>query len=75
MDKSNFSQLINKAKASPTTNVIQKVMPLKTKINTEVQFSFYLEKELLKELKLYAIDNDISIKAVINSSINQFLHK
>ncbi len=75
MEKSNFNDLINQAKSKNNTKVIQKITPIKVKQNNEIQFSFYLEKQLLKQLKLKAVELDISIKKIINRSIADFLDK
>jgi len=73
MEKQNFSELINKAKATNTIKTIQKVIPVKKEQSEEVQFSFYIEKKLLKQLKLKAIEEDKSLKLLINESIRSSL--
>ena len=73
MEKQNFKDLIKKAKASKETKTIQKVVPVALNQTEEVQFSFYLEKNLLKKLKQSALDKDLSIKAIINESIKNHL--
>ncbi len=73
MEKSNFGSLLNQAKASKKQKVIQKVVPVKTKDFDEVQFSFYIEKETLKQLKIKAIEEDKSIKILINQGIKNVL--
>jgi len=75
MDKENFQGLINQAKSSNKTKPLQKVVPIKVKENEEVQFSFYIEKQLLKKTKLKALENDVSIKSLINEAIKYFLEK
>ena len=75
MEKTNFNDLINKVKSSNTTKVIQKITPIKQKQNDEIQFSFYIEKQLLKRTKLKALENDVSIKSLINEAIKYFLEK
>ena len=75
MEKSNFKDLINKAKSNNTVKSIQIVTPIKLKQNTEVQFSFYIEKQLLKQVKLIALEKDLSIKSIINIAINEFIEK
>jgi len=70
MEKTDFNTLINKAKASSSNKTIQKVTPVNSKTTDETQFSFYIEKELLKKLKLKAIENDTSIKQLINKAIS-----
>jgi len=79
MEKTDFSQLINKAKNKSKTSVTQKVVPLdqnKKKENlNEVQFSFYIDKEVLKKLKMKALETESSIKSIINASIIYYLGK
>ncbi len=40
-----------------------------TKKTNEIQFSFYIEKGLLKKLKLKALQEETSIKHLINEAI------
>lgn len=77
MEKTDFNELINKAKASSNSNTraIQKVVPLISKKAGEVQFSFYIKKDLLKKLKLKALNENETIKSIINKSIETFLIK
>lgn len=69
MEKQNFNELINKAKSNNQKKTIQKIVPVSVKENEEIQFSFYMEKELLKRLKLKAVQEDTSIKQLINNAI------
>ena len=77
MEKTDFNELINKAKTSSKSNTraIQKVVPLISKKAGEVQFSFYIKKVLLKKLKLKALNENETIKSIINKSIETFLIK
>ncbi len=77
MEKTDFNELINKAKASSNSNnrATQKVVPLISKKADEVQFSFYIKKVLLKKLKLKALNENETIKSIINKSIETFLIK
>ena len=50
MEKQNMNELINKAKSSNQSKTIQKIVPITTKETEEIQFSFYIEKSLLKKL-------------------------
>ena len=59
MEKQNITDLINKAKSSNQQKAIQKIVPIVTKEIEEVQFSFYIEKELLKKLKFKALQEDV----------------
>ena len=75
MGKTDFNKLINKVKASSSNKTIQKVIPVNSKTTDETQFSFYIEKELLKKLKLKALQEDTSIKSIVNKSIETYLSK
>ncbi|WP_027125284.1 hypothetical protein [Gelidibacter mesophilus] len=73
MEKDKMSDLINQAKASSQVKTIQKVMPIKVKQEDEIQFSFYLPKKLLREVKLRALEEDLKIKEVINDALHLYL--
>lgn len=69
MEKQNINDLINKAKSSNQQKTIQKIVPVVAKEIEEVQFSFYLEKVLLKKLKLKALQEETSMKQLVNDAI------
>lgn len=73
MEKQNLNELINKAKSSNQQKTIQKIVPIEAKETQEIQFSFYLEKELLKKLKLKALQDDTSMKQIVNAAIKNYL--
>ena len=73
MEKQNINDLINKAKSSNQQKAIQKIVPIVTKEIEEIQFSFYLEKELLKKLKRKALQEDTSMKQIVNDAVRSFL--
>ena len=73
MEKQNINELINKAKSSNQSKTIQKIVPITTKETEEIQFSFYIEKSLLKKLKLKAIQDDTSMKQLVNNAIKNAL--
>ena len=73
MEKQNINELINKAKSSNQRRTIQKIVPVTTKEVEEIQFSFYIEKELLKKLKLKAVQQETSIKQLVNNAIKKSL--
>ncbi len=75
MEKQNINELISKAKASGQSKTVQKVIPVKNSQNEEVQFSFYLSKQLLKQLKQKALDSNKSIKTIINNALKAYLEK
>jgi hypothetical protein len=74
MKKIDINKLINKAKASNTKKAIQKVVPISINID-EIQFSFYIDKILLRKLKLRALNENESIKSIITKSIEMYLTK
>lgn len=73
MEKQNFNELINKAKSNNQKKTIQKIVPVTVKENEEVQFSFYIEKELLKKIKMRALNNESSIKTIIINALKNHL--
>ena len=73
MEKQNMNELINKAKSSNQSRTIQKIVPITTKGIEEIQFSFYMEKELLKKLKLKAVQEETSLKQLVNNAIKDSL--
>lgn len=75
MEKQNFNDLIKKAKAKNQSKTIQKVIPVTVKETEEVQFSFYLDKNLLKRIKQQALNKDESIKNIINKALENYLEK
>ncbi|MBO3097612.1 hypothetical protein [Gelidibacter pelagius] len=73
MEKQSINELISKAKASNQSKTVQKVIPVKSSQNEEVQFSFYLSKQLLKKVKLKALKEDEKIKTIINKALELYL--
>ena len=73
MEKQNINYLISKAKSSNQQKAVQKIVPVIIKEIEEVQFSFYIEKELLKKLKLKALQEDTSMKQIVNDAIKLLL--
>lgn len=75
MNNSEFKNLINKVKQNENQPVIQKVSTVHKDKKEEVQFNFYIEQELLKKIKLLAIEKNLSIKKIIHSSLILYLEK
>lgn len=73
MEKPNIGNLIEQVKKSSPKTTIQRIVPLKTKDLEEIQFSFYIEKSLLKDLKQRALNDDESIKATLIKVIEKYL--
>ncbi|EWH10559.1 Ribbon-helix-helix fold protein [Cellulophaga geojensis KL-A] len=74
MKKESFDSLLGKVKSSKIKIPIQKVVSEKESIlNNSKQFSFYIDVDLLKRLKTKALEEDRSIKDIINSSIEDYL--
>lgn len=57
------------------TNVKKEKKKTKILKGEKVKFCLYIDKKLLKKLKIYAINNDISISNKIESLINDFFSK
>ena len=68
-----MNDLINKVKSNNHQNQIQKIVPVSNKETEEVQFSFYIEKELYKKLKLKALQDEISMKEFLHNAIRNSL--
>lgn len=74
MAKENISDMISKVMSSSQPKTIQKVIPIKNKDDEEVQFSFYLTKQLLKKIKQRALDENQTIKHIINEALELYLN-
>ena len=72
MKEPDINSLISKAKASSNQSTIQKIVPIKQP-STETQCSFYIEKKLLKKLKLKALKNDCTYKQIITDALTEYL--
>ena len=75
MNDNNINDLIEKAKANSNAETIQKVVPIKKKVVDEVQFSFYLNKKVLKKIKLLALNENESIKSIIGKALENYIEK
>ena len=75
MKDNNINDLIEKAKANSNAETIQKVVPIKKKVVDEVQFSFYLNKKVLKKIKLLALNENESIKSIIGKALENYIEK
>lgn len=73
MKSENINDLINKVKSNNEQNKIQKIVPVSIKEIEEIQFSFYIEKDLYKKLKLKAINEEISMKEIMNEALRKFI--
>ena len=73
MKSENINDLINKVKSNNEQNKIQKIVPIVIKEIEEIQFSFYIEKELYKKLKLKAINEEMSMKEIMNEALRKFI--
>ena len=73
MESESMNDLINKVKSKNHQNQIQKIVPVSKKETEEVQFSFYIEKELYKKLKLKAFEKDITMKEFLHNAIRNSL--
>ncbi|SHK64153.1 hypothetical protein SAMN04488007_3484 [Maribacter aquivivus] len=75
MSKNEFYSLIAKAQASKPNTSIQKVVPEISITKNEKQFSFYIDKTILRKLKTKALEEDRSVKSIINESIHNYLNQ
>ena len=73
MKSDNINDLINKVKSNNKQNKIQKIVPVSIKEIEEIQFSFYIEKELYKKLKLKSINEEMSMKEIMNEALRKFI--
>ena len=73
MKSDNINDLISKVKSNNEQNKIQKIVPVSIKEIEEIQFSFYIEKELYKKLKLKWINEEISMKEIMNEALRKFI--
>ena len=73
MKSDNINDLISKVKSNNEQNKIQKIVPVSIKEIEEIQFSFYIEKELYKKLKLKSINEEISMKEIMNEALRKFI--
>lgn len=73
MKSDNINDLINKVKSNNEQSKIQKIVPVSIKEIEEIQFSFYIEKELYKKLKLKSINEEISMKEIMNEALRKFI--
>lgn len=73
MKSENINDLINQVKSNNEKNIIQKIVPISNKEIEEIQFSFYIEKELYKKLKLKAINEEMSMKEIMNEALRKFI--
>ena len=78
MEELNLESLINQAKTA-TKTPIQSVQPVninkvnKTNPEEELQIAFYLPKTLYKKVKLFALEQDVTIKTILNQSIEKYI--
>lgn len=73
MKSDNINDLISKVKSNNEQNKIQKIVPVSFKEIEEIQFSFYIEKELYKKLKLKSINEEMSMKEIMNEALRKFI--
>ena len=73
MKSDNINDLISKVKSNNKQNKIQKIVPVSIKEIEEIQFSFYIEKELYKKLKLKSINEEMSMKEIMNEALRKFI--
>ena len=73
IDDNAFDKLKNIQKSNPPK---QKVVQVKeSKRDNEKSYMLWLNKELLKDLKKRAIEEDSNMKEIIEKALNQYLRK
>ena len=75
MKKENFSLAVDQVLKSNSKITVQKVTPekkIKDAID-EKQVSFYIEKELLKKLKMKALEEGLNFKESMTMAIIRYL--
>ena len=82
MAREDFTKILGNITSNKQEETIQKVVPItpskkekeKNVIKEkEVQFSFFMEKELLKKMKLKALEEETSIKQLLIKAIKNYL--
>lgn len=71
MAKQDFSDLMQKVKQNQATTPQQKIVPITQTKKEETLFSFYMPNETLKKLKLLSVQENKSIKSLINEAVNR----
>ena len=72
----NKEKLADRIKNKPANLPIQQVNPVKQKnTDAEAHVNFWISNELMRRLKRYAADNDLTIKEIGIQAFNQFLDK
>lgn len=68
-----LKKLIEKAKSTSTIKTTQKVVPIKKKVEDEVQCSFYLNKRLMKKIKLFGLNENMTFKSIMHDALEKYL--
>jgi len=73
--KNKLGDLANKLKQEPKKIPIQEVSPVKETVEKEpeVQFNNWIPKKLLKRLKAYGLEHEISLKDINTQALELFL--
>lgn len=73
--KNKLGSLADKLKKEPPKIPIQQVLPIKIEPlkEQEVQFNNWIPKSLLKQVKTYGVEHDISLKEINIQALKEFL--
>lgn len=73
--RNKLGNLADKLKHEPAKTPIQEVHPVKPPVIKipEVQFNNWIPKTLLKQLKTYGLEHDISLKEINRQALELFL--
>ncbi|MBL4674604.1 MAG: hypothetical protein JKY70_00095 [Mucilaginibacter sp.] len=71
-----LGNLADKLKKEPPKTPVQEVIPVREKSGKlhEVQFNNWIPKNLLKRLKAFGLEHDISLKDINIKALEQFLN-
>ena len=75
MKKENFGQAIDQVLKSDNKTIVQKVSRENKpkEVHDEKQVSFYIERKLLKQLKIKALEEGLNFKEIMTKTIEQYL--
>lgn len=73
--KSKLGSLADKLKSDPLKTPIQEVAPVKQKSTTkeEGQLNVWIPKALLKQMKTYGIEHDLSLKDITIQALEKLV--
>ncbi|WP_187264667.1 hypothetical protein [Pontibacter beigongshangensis] len=76
VDKDKLVGMANKLKLDKPKTPIQEVSPIRTKEAAKeetAQLNVWIPKELVKKMKIYGLENDLSLKEITTKALNDYL--